>query len=554
MVDDGSPDLISAGQAALLACRWDEARAHFGSALILGETPEALEGLGQAAWWLDDARVVFSSRERAYELYRARRDAPGAARMAIRLAEDAIIFRAEEAVSNGWLGRARRLLEGLEPLAEHAMLATQEAAFAFLIASDTAATKARAIEAIAVARQVGAFDIEILALALEGLALVAEGAVSDGMSRLDEATTAATGGEMSDHSAIAYACCYMIFACERVRDIDRADQWCRRVQEYCDRRGIRFMFNICRTHHAVVLMAHGRWGEAEGQLVDATEALAATRPGLAADGFARLAELRRRQGRLDEAAAMLEQVAFHPEAQLALGHLALELGDHERAVEWSERVLRQVPAADRTLRSHALELAVRAESLRGSPEAARDHLAALMEIASVVQTPLFGASAALASGCVLAAEGDLSGSRRSFEDAVDAYDRVGCPFEASDARLELARVLSMLGRREEASATVSRAAEAFDALGAAHGLKRAADRRSSIESRSPAGKPDDSTLTSREIEVLAMVADGLSNGEIASRLILSEHTVHRHVANILTKLGVTSRAAAATAGSRLGLV
>ncbi len=70
----------------------------------------------------------------------------------------------------------------------------------------------------------------------------------------------------------------------------------------------------------------------------------------------------------------------------------------------------------------------------------------------------------------------------------------------------------------------------------------------------PVGANGSSPLSRRETEVLRLVAEGLSNREIASSLVLSEHTVHRHVANILRKLGQSSRAAAAAHGARAGLV
>jgi pimeloyl-ACP methyl ester carboxylesterase/DNA-binding CsgD family transcriptional regulator len=63
-----------------------------------------------------------------------------------------------------------------------------------------------------------------------------------------------------------------------------------------------------------------------------------------------------------------------------------------------------------------------------------------------------------------------------------------------------------------------------------------------------------SPLTSRETEVLRLIATGMNNKEIASTLVLSEHTVHRHVANILRKLAQSSRAAAATTAARAGLI
>jgi pimeloyl-ACP methyl ester carboxylesterase/DNA-binding CsgD family transcriptional regulator len=65
---------------------------------------------------------------------------------------------------------------------------------------------------------------------------------------------------------------------------------------------------------------------------------------------------------------------------------------------------------------------------------------------------------------------------------------------------------------------------------------------------------DDSPLSSRETEILRLVATGMSNREIAATLVLSEHTVHRHVANILRKLAQSSRAAAATQAARAGII
>ncbi len=75
-----------------------------------------------------------------------------------------------------------------------------------------------------------------------------------------------------------------------------------------------------------------------------------------------------------------------------------------------------------------------------------------------------------------------------------------------------------------------------------------------LDDTNPVAQNDDSPLTRRETEVLSLVASGLSNREIASSLVLSEHTVHRHVANILRKLGQSSRAAAAAQAARAGLV
>src|SRR5690349_6580388 len=102
---------LSTGQDALRRGAWTEARDAFSAALRAEESPAALEGLGLAAWWLDLADVVFDSRERAYRLYVERDDRPSAARVAVWMAWDCWAFRGENAVANGWLQRARRLLD-----------------------------------------------------------------------------------------------------------------------------------------------------------------------------------------------------------------------------------------------------------------------------------------------------------------------------------------------------------------------------------------------------------------------------------------------------------
>ncbi|HKB13043.1 MAG TPA: hypothetical protein VKD69_20405, partial [Vicinamibacterales bacterium] len=136
MPDTDSQADLAAGRAALGEAAWDEALHAFERALSVEETPEALEGLGLAAWWLDRADVVFDSRERAYRLFVERDDRAGAARIAVWLAWDCWAFRGESAVANGWLQRARRLLEGQSESVEMAWLESREGALALLEEGD----------------------------------------------------------------------------------------------------------------------------------------------------------------------------------------------------------------------------------------------------------------------------------------------------------------------------------------------------------------------------------------------------------------------------------
>ena len=149
--------------------------------------PEALEGLGLAAWWLDDAAVTFDARERAYRLYRQDGDPKGAARMAIYLAYDYFSFRGEYAVASGWNQRAHRLLEGLEPTPEQGLLAVYEGYMELMRHNDTAMARSLGSQAAELGRTLGMIDLEMLALALEGLARVSEGDITGGYRRLDDA-------------------------------------------------------------------------------------------------------------------------------------------------------------------------------------------------------------------------------------------------------------------------------------------------------------------------------------------------------------------------------
>jgi DNA-binding NarL/FixJ family response regulator len=550
-------DPLSAGQEALARGAWDEARACFETVLRSGETPEALEGLGMAAWWRDDAAVTFDARERAYHLYRQQGDYQGAARVATYLAYDYYSFRGEYAIANGWFQRAHRLLEGFDLVPEQALLAIYEGSFALLLRNDTATARRLGAQAAMIGRTLGVIDLEMLALALEGLARVSEGDIAEGMRCLDESTTAAVSGEITDPDACASACCFLIYACERVRDYDRAAQWCTYVQELTRRWNYPLMFALCRAHYAGILIWRGDWAEAEATLAAATNDLLATRPTEAAYGIVRLADLRRRQGRIDEAATLLAQAESHPfrtpGANLALlgrATLALDQGDPAAAVDMAARFLRSLPTEDRMERPAALELLVLAHIIRGDRAQAQIALAELDSIATTVATEPLRATVSFAAGIVAAAEGEHKTACRHFEDAVDLYKRSGAPFETAQARIGLARALLALGRIQAASQQARKAQDALQRLGAAPEADRAAALLRDIEATPDeqiALAPDVTDLTPREIEVLRLIATGKSNQEIAAILVLSVRTVERHISNIYGKIGASGAVARATA-------
>jgi len=228
-------DLLAAGGAALGGRAWAEAEDAYARALAEEESPEALEGLAVARWWQDDVDAAIAARERAYALRRSRGKVVEAARDAGFLAWDYGAMRGAHAVANGWLQRARRLVDDLPPSAEHAWLPLIEASFH--LDTDAQAVLRLSREAGEEARGRGGLDIEMTARTLEGLALVSLGQVEAGTRLLDEGAAAAFSGELYDPIAIGSCCCNMIIACERARDFDRAGQWCEQLAAFCERTG-----------------------------------------------------------------------------------------------------------------------------------------------------------------------------------------------------------------------------------------------------------------------------------------------------------------------------
>jgi ATP/maltotriose-dependent transcriptional regulator MalT len=297
-----------------------------------------------------------------------------------------------------------------------------------------------------------------------------------------------------------------------------------------------------------VLVLQGEWSEAERELGEAADMLNRARPHWLGEATVRLGELRRRQGRLSEAAELFRLAAGDPAALIGLGQLALDRGELTRARDLGEQTLRAVATSSRTERAATLQLLVQAHAALGDPEATAEALAELDALAVVVGTAPLKAIAAYCGGTYALAFGDLDEARRRFEDAIGFAERARLPYEAARGRLELAVVLARLGRGVEARQEAARAENDLRRLGA------------DVESVRAAGvAPTESTpgggrLTPREREVLSLVAEGLSNREIAAALVLSEHTVHRHIANMLTKLNSPTRAAAVARAKSAGLI
>ena len=279
---------------------WAAARDAFAAALEAAPgDPEALDGLGQSLWWLGERAAGIEHRRDAYAAYRRDGDARGAGHVAVYLAGEHRID-GQDAAAAGWLARARRLLADEPTGPEHGWLAIEEAKRA----ADPAAAERHARAALAIAHELADPDVECMALAQLGSALVRAGRVDEGIALLDEAMTVALGGESRDPLACGDACCTTLVVCDRLADLRRATEWCAAVVEFTERRRFTPVQSWCRGDLRRRPGARGRLGARGG----------GARRGAAQPDrpqrnrvlpLAVLAELRLRQGRSEEAEHLL---------------------------------------------------------------------------------------------------------------------------------------------------------------------------------------------------------------------------------------------------------
>jgi ATP/maltotriose-dependent transcriptional regulator MalT len=513
------------------------ARSLLEAAVEVDATPGALDGLGQVHYWQGDYPAAIAYRERAYAAFRAREDDRSAAIMACWLAYLHGFVYGNFAASSGWVGRARSLIEGAGDCVERGWVAFMSALFA----DDLDETERRVAEARRIAKRFGDTDLQFGALSAEGCCLVERGRVREGMARLDEAVAAATSGEVKDLSTVADIYCKMLFACEMALDVRRAEQWMTVAQAFVRRSNSLPVSGIyCRTYYCGVLTAAGRWAEAERELEASVRTFEPAYRGLRSGALVRLADLRVRQGRLEEATQLLAGHEQDPYAVRPIARLHLLRGDFELAAAVLRR--RLALTGEGIVQAPLLTLLVEVEVAAGRLEDARVICAQLDKIASETRAPLARTLAQFATGvtCRAAGEDNATGL---LEAALAGFAAAGLLYEEARARLELARALAETNPKV-AIAEARTALERFEQLTAARDADEAANFLRRLGTSARRWPKNLGALTSRETEVLTLLAEGLSNEQIARRLFISPRTAEHHVSNILAKLGLTSRAEA----------
>jgi tetratricopeptide (TPR) repeat protein len=237
---------LARGRSALVVGRWAEAKEAFEAALAEAETGEGCFGLAVALWWLGENRACVKQCTRAYALFRRRADDENAARAAVWLGITYKSNFANFAAANGWLGRAQRLLEPLEPGVAHGWVWVARA----YGMTDLDTAEELAERALAIARAAGDGDLELVALAQLGHIRVGKGDTPGGFALLDEAVAAALAGDRSTFDTVVYTCCDMLNACELADDLERAAQWCRVADDFVAIYGCPFLYAECRIYYA----------------------------------------------------------------------------------------------------------------------------------------------------------------------------------------------------------------------------------------------------------------------------------------------------------------
>lgn len=535
-VAGGRQDL-QRGRAAHARRAWEEAYAAL--SLADGASPLGSADLERLAWsagLTGRTRELLELLERLYNAHLEGGHDVKAARAAFWIGFRLFALH-EPGRASGWIERSRRLVATAgEDCVEQGYLclpAAQRslAAGDWTVAGETAATAAR------IGDRFGDRDLTAFARNLQGRAQLRLGRVKEGLALIDEAMLAVTSGELTPIiTGLVY--CMAIAGCQQVYALDRAREWTSALAGWCDAQPQLSTFTgACQVHRAEIRQLAGEWPEAveEARRVSARSPRGAE-PGDVGGAFYQLAEVLRLRGEwaaAEEAYGRASEAGREPQPGLAL--LRLAQGRRDAAASGIRRALGA--ASDSLQRARLLPASVEISLDAGRVDEARGACGELEEIAARFDTEVLAAMAAQARGAVLLAEGDADAALGPLRRAFAGWQQARVPYNAARVRVLMALTCRALGDRDGATLELDAARAVFERLGAAPELGR-------VESLGVEGTARPHRLTSRELEVLRLVAAGKTNKAMARQLFLSEKTVDRHVSNIFAKIHVSTRAAA----------
>jgi DNA-binding CsgD family transcriptional regulator/tetratricopeptide (TPR) repeat protein len=507
---------------------------------------EDLEALALAAYLVGRDEEYLKVLERAYN---AHRDIGGRLR-AVRCAfwlGFRLLMRGEMGRANGWFARAQRLLDrdGCE-CAERGYLLLPTVGQG-LVSNDYEAAYAAAAEAAAIGERCGDLDLIACARMEQGRIRLEQGHVEAGLGHLDETMVAVISGELSPLvTGLMY--CSVIQECQQVYAFDRTREWTVALSQWCDGQPDMVAFaGVCQVHRAEIMQLLGTWPEA----MEAAQNACARSQGFdrraTAAALYQEAEVHRLKGDFaaaEQAYQGASQLGLEPLPGLAL--LRVVQGRIDAAVTAIRRVAGTT--TDRLKRMSLLPAYIEIMLTAGDVQDARNACAELEEIAASIDTSAPAAIAAQACGAVNLAEGNAQAALGSLRHAFEVWQRIDAPYAAARVRVLIGLTCRALGDEDGAGLELAAARSVFERLGAAPDLARIDPLMKGTSSGDTHG------LTSRELQVLRLVATGETNKMIAGRLCLSEKTIDRHVSNIFTKLDVSSRAAATAFAYRHKLV